>query len=289
VSAIRALLTGAIDYAGLFPPAGLPMADAVRNYATYRASPDAWALGRFVVPIARLDEFRDATASARDTREPWRLSVLAGASGADDWKLAGAANLGPALIESVELRACVPEEVRRASARLPREVDVFYEIPLDGDVSALVRAIGAEGAKAKVRTGGVTAEAFPAARDLARFVVTCARAHVAFKATAGLHHPLRATYRLTYEADSPTGVMFGFLNVLLAAGFAQAGRGEDVIRAVLEEDDASALRFDSAGVSWRGQHLAIEDIARGRATLALSFGSCSFREPIDELKGMGIV
>src|SRR5918992_5439299 len=87
MSPVRALIAGAIDYAGLFPPAALSMEDAVRNYATYRESEDAWALGRFVVPAARLTEFREQADAALDRagNSLWRLSVLAGAAGADDW------------------------------------------------------------------------------------------------------------------------------------------------------------------------------------------------------------
>ena len=81
--------------------------------------------------------------------------------------------------------------------------------------------LSAAGARAKVRTGGVTEGAFPASHALARFIQSCADAGVPFKATAGLHHPLRGEYRLTYEPGSPHGMMFGFLNVFLAAAFAR--------------------------------------------------------------------
>ena len=53
---LRALLTGVLDYAGLFPPAKLPLDEAIRDYARYRSGPHAWVLTRFVVPASRLDE-----------------------------------------------------------------------------------------------------------------------------------------------------------------------------------------------------------------------------------------
>ena len=81
----------------------------------------------------------------------------------------------------------------------------------------LVAAIARRGGRAKMRTGGVTAEAFPTAAQVLRFLRACTEARVPFKATAGLHHPLRAEYRLTYAPDSPRGTMFGFLNVFLTA------------------------------------------------------------------------
>jgi hypothetical protein len=119
--------------------------------------------------------------------------------------------------------------------------------------------------------------------------VTCAQAAVPFKATAGLHHPLRATYRLTYDADSPRGEMFGFLNVLIAAAFARAGVGTEDIADLLAERDAAAFRFATRAVEWRGRRVSIEAVAESRAALALSFGSCSFTEPIEELEALGLL
>ena len=122
------------------------------------------------------------------------------------------------------------------------------------DPGALVAAMGVHGLRAKIRTGGVTADAFPSARDVARFLSACARHDVMFKATAGLHHPLRGDFALTCAADAPRGTMFGFLNVFLAAAFMR-----------------------------RGHSLSVGALAEERARFALSFGSCSFREPIDDL------
>lgn len=288
--AIRTLLAGAIDYAGLFPPAALSMSEAARNYSSYRDGPHAWALGRFVVPIARLSEFGEsAGAMLPRTGPPWRLSALAGAGGADDWPAVATSGLRGALVDALELRAPTPDEVLSAAARLPKDLDVFYEIPIDDDPTRVVAAIGRAGGKAKARTGGVTPEAFPRPADLARFMVACARAAVPFKATAGLHHPIRAAYRLTYEAHSPRADMFGFMNVLLAAASARAGFGAYEVADVLTERDAGAFRFDADGVEWRDRRVDARALGETRAALALSFGSCSFAEPIAELEELGLL
>lgn len=289
-TAVRTLLAGAIDYAGLFPPAGLPMRDAVRNYASYLGSVDAWALGRFVVPIARLGEFHECAATVSPPPEsPWRLSALAGAAGADDWAIVEGLIGKGAIIDALELRVTSPDDVYSAARRLPTDRDVFYEVPIDSDPVQLVAAIARVGGKAKVRTGGVTADAFPRTEELARFIVTCARAAVPFKATAGLHHPLRATYRLTYAADSPRGEMFGFVNVLLAAAFARSALPASAVAELLAEQSAAAFEFHTDGVAWRGRRVAIAALAEMRYTLALSFGSCSFTEPIQELGSLGLL
>jgi hypothetical protein len=288
--AVKYLLAGAIDYAGLFPPAALSMYDAARNYAEYLAGEDAWALGRFIVPIARLGELAGAASPFLEgASSRWHLSVLAGTSGADEWAVAERSRTSGATIESVELRASTTGEVRSAAVKLPRDVDVFYEIPLGGNLTELLSAIAAVGAKAKVRTGGVTAEAFPDAADLARFIVTCARAGVPFKATAGLHHPLRAEYRLTYAPDSPRAKMFGFLNLLLAAAFARGGLDEDGVATLLEERDADAFQFDRTGVTWRGCSISTAALTESRRALCCAFGSCSFTEPMTELRQLGLL
>ena len=84
-------------------------------------------------------------------------------------------------------------------AMLPEGVTAYFELPIDADPAPLAGGRG----RAKVRTGGLTPEAFPAPADLARFLYRCAKARVPFKATAGLHHPIRSMQRCTYEPDSP--------------------------------------------------------------------------------------
>ncbi len=143
--------------------------------------------------------------------------------------------------------------------------------------------------RAKIRTGGVTPDAFPTPARVARFLVAAADAGVTVKATAGLHHPLRGEYRLTYAADSPRGTMFGFLNVFLAAAFVREGlRGADVER-LLEVRDAAELVFDEDGIRWRGHTLSAEDLRRARQLGACSYGSCSFAEPVEDLHTLGLL
>jgi hypothetical protein len=50
VDARRALLTALFDHAPMFPPASMQLEEAVAEDERAQASPDAWLLGRFVVP-----------------------------------------------------------------------------------------------------------------------------------------------------------------------------------------------------------------------------------------------
>ena len=275
------------------------MTRSVRNFAEYLASADAWALGRFVVPVARLEEFEEESASLLPREPgaaPWRLSALTGAAVDQDLERirrfndrhADARSGGAAIIDAVELKAATVEAAERALAVVPRSIEAFVEIPLASDVDELIAAIGRAGGRAKVRTGGTTPDAFPATEDVARFLAASVREGVPFKATAGLHHPLRAEYRLTYEPDAPTGTMYGFLNVFLGAALLATGMPAAELPDLLEEHSPDALRVDDTGISWRRYCLTTEQAAAARATLALSFGSCSFREPIDDLRALGL-
>ena len=114
-------------------------------------------------------------------------------------------------------------------------------------------------------------------------------AGVPFKATAGLHHPLRAEYRLTYEPGSACGTMFGFLNLFLAAAFMGAGLDDAAAERLLEERDRTAFHFDAEGVEWRGRRLDLDRIRRTRESAIISFGSCSFIEPIGDLQSLGLL
>ena len=289
-----ALLNGLIDYAGLFPPAGEDMRKAVDNYAEYLRGSDRAALGRFIVPLARVAEFEDAAAD-RFPRErnarPWQISVLV----ADDVRRAAdeisdfnarhtaKSRRGLATIDVVELKASTLEEVGNQQRDLPRTLTSYFEIPLTGDVPSLVKAIAEITSRAKIRTGGLTPDAFPRAESIIDFMFACRAESVPFKATAGLHHPIRGEYSLTYEPGSPKGMMYGFVNVFVAAALVAAGATEDVALAALEETNPGAFEFHDDYLQWRDNKVTSEQLAITRAEAALSFGSCSFREPIDEL------
>jgi hypothetical protein len=290
----RALLTGLVDYAGLFPPAALPMDAAVAEYARWRRSPEAFMLGRLVVPAARLVELgraADAYWPEAGTAEPWRLSALVGADAHGDAARVVAFNTnhaGRAIVDAVELKAASPAEADAALAALPPGLTAFVEVPLDEDLDGLLATLKRRGARAKIRTGGVVPEAIPEPAEVARFIAACAAAAVPWKATAGLHHPVRAEQALTYEPTSPRAVMHGFLNVFAAAAFARGGATLADLDAVLREQLA-AFRFDDEGLAWRRLRASTRELAATRHDFAGSFGSCSFAEPVADLRALGML
>lgn len=298
--ASRILLEGIVDYAGLFPPAALAMPGAVRNYAHYRAGGAGWMLGRFVCPADALELFSERADPLlpRDAGAiPWRLSVTASGDAAADCDRIAAFNERHrvcfeecgAMVDAYEVRVGSELEIARLDAVLPRNIMTYCEIPLAMS-TALMPAIAASGRRAKMRTGGTTPETFPSAEVIIGFLRAVIANGVIAKATAGLHHPLRGEYRLTYDDGAPVGRMFGYLNVFLAAAMlSQRGEPSEAAR-LLNESDASTLSIDEYQVTWRdGQHEVVLDRAllqRVRESVMVSFGSCSFTEPVDETRAL---
>jgi hypothetical protein len=296
---LEVLLTGVVDYAGLFPPAALDMAAATESYAQYLTDPARRLLGRFVVPVVRLREFDEAASDLLprgETSEPWRLTVLPGPDLTADLGLAlkfncrhwSGSEIGHAVIDALEMKVSTVAEVAAAVSIMPGQITPFFEVPISSDPATLIEAIQRGSAFAKARTGGVTAAAFPDARDVARFMTRCRDAQVAFKLTAGLHHPLRAEYRLTYADDAPRGMMFGYLNMFVAASLAWTGADERVICSALLATSEKYFQFSDEAVVFDGHVVSTAVLQDARDKFIISFGSCSFREPVDDLAALSI-
>jgi hypothetical protein len=292
---LRALLTETIDYAGLFPPSQLLMPEAVLNYATYKNSNYKWMLGRFVVPAARLDEFMESARDflEQDAENGWRLSVLAGEDIYETIRLVddfNAQNASKVLCDTLEVKANTESKIENTVNALPEYLTAYFEVPLNEKLPDLIASLAIQGQRAKVRTGGLTADAIPSTAALIRFVRVCLAANVPFKATAGLHHPVRCFKPLTYEPDAPTGTMHGFLNLFLATGFARQGFKPNMLESLMEDEFGESFEFTDGGVTWHRDYiLTTAQIAHMREKNIISFGSCSFEEPVADLQEMGIL
>jgi hypothetical protein len=291
--ALQSLLTRLIDYAGLFPPAGLGMDAAVRNYGSYVDGEHAWMLGRFIVPAARLEEYAEALGNAGIDASTWGLSVLATAddaeviarfnSGTDE---SGAGGFGN--IDALEIKAASAREIQDTAQAFSGNYQLYFETPPEKWPS-LLQATAVAKARAKIRTGGEIPGAIPEESRVLEFLRIASERRLAFKATAGLHHPLRAMQRLTYKPDSPQAVMHGFLNVFCAAALLWHEPGQRQEAAwMLSERDADAITMDEA-MTWHnsGVILTAEQIREARERFCIGFGSCSFTEPIEDLRKLG--
>jgi hypothetical protein len=265
----RALLGGLIDHAALFPPASLPMPEAIAADREARATEHAWILDHFICPASKLGEL---------PREAPRLSVVLD-GGEGDLERVHEARLDGFVVELVEARVApewIPDTQRLVEATLGVGVRTFWELPPSRAVAGEVAAVREAGAGAKIRCGG--AAGVPPVEDVAAFVAACRDAGVPFKATAGLHHAVRA------------GEAHGFLNLLAAAVFAfTEDLSSEALEPLLAEEDPSAFGVDAHEFRARDLSAGAEAIAEARRDLFVAYGSCSFSEPVDDLTALGLL
>lgn len=317
-AALAAFLEGLIDYAGLFPPAGLPLAEALPNYVAFSRSEDRWMLGHFICPATRLAELQSYTdlfppdqplpVSVLGTGGPDAESFLRGLK-SDLQAVAEFAEAHPGRVRAevleVRIPAVVAEGGREAQqsllARTREALDsspvsfqrAHFEAAFTGDwrqtvdgcVAALAGApAGGSTFGFKVRCGGVTPDAFPTPEQVAHVLFACREARLPFKATAGLHHPVRFLDRKLEV------VQHGFLNVFGAALLAHALElSEQALRQVVRSEQSKAFTFDDDGFAFQDLRISTDQVRAARKAYALSFGSCSFDEPRDDLRAMGLL
>jgi len=336
LASVRAMFSGIVDYAGIFPPAQLPLEQAIRNYARYRTEPESWMLGRFVCPAARLHELSRFVEELFQAGPPLAISVLgrSGKGGSDfiaDLRadlecLTAFAEQHRNAVKPDVLESRIPAQLVSdcfpvsdhwlyAAGRIiddvaPSGMRLFLEASLDGDwlksveeLKLVIAAANRGGVKQgirkrlrcrpigfKLRCGGTESSAFPTIGQV--FFALAHRREVPFKATAGLHYPLR-------HFDSALDTyMHGFLNLWIAAFGVSRKRHEfdelkkdfdiSTIPALLEDECASNFVFTDGGVRWRELTIPTHDIVSGRSSVT-SFGSCSFDEPREGLRELGLI
>lgn len=258
------------------------------SYAQDKIAPYNWMLDRFVLPASRLQEFEALVPTF--SLKQWSLSVIISGdmeSEIDRVQLLNGRN--NIAVTALEFPPLQPQEIKRILPYLPAGVDSFFEIPLSVDLEVYLSVLQHTGASAKIRTGGTTAAAFPSIKQLCECIFSFAEAQVPFKATAGLHHPLPANHPLTSAPDSPSAAMQGFLNVAILAAliYWQKVTPEEGIE-LLQESSIEGFQFNTDSILWSDSphktKLNLSEIEEARQRFFRSFGSCSFQEPIEDLK-----
>ncbi|HET7815944.1 MAG TPA: hypothetical protein VFL13_16400, partial [Candidatus Baltobacteraceae bacterium] len=206
------ILDALVDYAGLFPPAQLDVPSAVLEYLQARDGSYAWMLGRFIARQSQLSR----VLAAVPTGGRIALSViLDGGIGDLEWAAGFRRDTRAGSIEVLEI-ALEPESIdsfaKTRGERGLADIPAFVEVP-----ASAIPALAQRGLGAKIRCGGLSADAYPSPQTVASFIASAHSAGVPFKATAGLHHPVR-------HYNEAAGVMMhGFLNLLAAAALARTG------------------------------------------------------------------
>jgi len=301
-ASLRALLTRSIDYAGMFPPCSLDLERAMKNQSQYVRSADSWMLSAFVLPVAQFNEAK-AMLSEFELGHPLRISALGPKTNQAEAFSQELAKVNKAirsistydvdLVSVSQLEMALPEDVDLARLREARsligDLPTFWEASPNRtqQTIALIAEINSDFEKPtfgfKLRTGGVTADAFPTSAQIAKALVAPAMHQVPIKFTAGLHHPLRM-YR-----DEVQTKMHGFLNVLGAAVLAAEHKWDDKQTAtMLDDEDVKSFRFDDEIFGWREWKIDIKRLT-DRRKFVTSFGSCSFDEPREDLRALHLL
>jgi hypothetical protein len=297
-ASLRQLLSRAIDYAGLFPPCSLDLPPALANQANYARCADSWMLSAFVLPAARFSEAENHLASF-DSAHPLRVSVL-GARKESPGDFIIELKDTRRMVEAFATRNAGLVAVQQLEMALPKNTDVavvaearhvlagtdwpcFWEAPANAAEQTIASLGGQPGFGFKLRTGGVTADAFPTSGQIAGALVAAIKSQVPIKFTAGLHHPVRQ------HREEVQTRMHGFLNVLGAGVLAAQHRwNEKQTAEMLECEDATAFSFSDDLFQWREWEIASDRIAVHRK-LITSFGSCSFDEPREDLAALSFL
>ena len=310
------LLDGILDYAGIFPPARLPIDQAWARFLDHRSADDGWLLSRFVCPATRLDELEVLLGNVADGQSPPALSILGRGGNTLDEFLEGtdqdaaairgflSRNTGLITADAFEVKlpqaGGVALAVEKAWRRLTDEgstpVTPYFEVSLLGDWRPRLPAAAAavrdtdRGATApnrvglKIRCGGLSAEEVPEPMAIAATIATCRATDIPLKATQGLHHPFRH-----HDPDLGTTV-HGFINLFVASALSQA---HDLpvtqLTEIVAEEDPDAFIFESEELGWRDHVASAEEVAVAREKALTSFGSCSFSEPRDDLRNLNLI
>jgi hypothetical protein len=319
LGSVRALLEGIIDYAGLFPPAKLDLSQALRNYTDYLSGADAWMLGRFICPVRRTGDVNHLLLDADPTLpgKSLRFSLLSSGSPSlevlidslrEDTRIL--ANSGLSRLAQVgdvwEVR--LPSDVfgegnADALSNLLEAVDavlgehgarsIFYEVPMREveNIHNVTRVMALQNNPGrhtrvgfKMRTGGLEPAAVPAPDQVAQVLVACRESRLPVKFTAGLHHSVR-------RFDEQVGTyVFGFLNVFGAAMLSHTQESDAAkLGPVLVEEDPTHFVFTDSEFGWKDYRIEIAVVKELRKHNVLSFGSCSFDEPRDDLLALGLL
>jgi hypothetical protein len=300
-ASLQALLTKSIDYAGMFPPCSLALEPALQNQAQYVRSDNSWMLGAFVLPVEQFDAARQLL-SEFDPLHPLRVAALGAKTANPDGFLEALENADAAirslssnvdLVAISHLEMFLPHDVDSAlleeAKSIIGDLPVFWEAPPERaqQIIALLAEHNSDVDVAtfgyKLRTGGVTADAFPTSAQISEALVTPATHQLPIKFTAGLHHPIRQ-FR-----DEVKTKMHGFLNVLGAAVLAAEHRWDAHQTSImLEDENADSFLFTDDLFAWREWKIDIERL-KYRRKFVTSFGSCSFDEPREDLRALNLL
>jgi hypothetical protein len=298
LDARTAAFAALIDYAGLFPPASVSMLQAVGEYDKATESARSWTFGRFLCPTSRLEELAGvATSTFQRGDGGWSVGAIfdgdpgSSAAVAHDFHV----EMAPAMeVSAAEAKITDPTpsgigELIDTIGSIGTDVVAFVEVDRGASIADQVASTAAElesrsrTGGAKLRCGGTTADLFPDVDEVTEFIVEASASRLAFKATAGLHQPIR-------HFDQELSVWrHGFVNILIADAATDAGQPRSVVRDIVEETDPDAFSIGASMAAWRDVSLPGSALRRTRSKGFVAYGSCDLAEPTDALIDLGFL
>ncbi|MBK9333668.1 MAG: hypothetical protein IPM96_15010 [Ignavibacteria bacterium] len=320
IKSIGLFTEGIIDYAGLFPPAELDLRTAFSNYMKYLSENNSIILSGFICPVKLLPELEIICNEISEFSFPVRISLIL-SGGKDeitfkenfisDLKIRENFIKGKSpFIRADHFEYKIPESIvmeddkelfldlfrfisQNSGNGSDSKFNFFAETPLTGDwkrnIKTATDLIEEHNEKYhdtgfKLRTGGVTAAAIPSAEQIAFAVRHCLNRNLQMKFTAGLHHPFR------HFDNGINAKMHGFINVFSAGIIAKRHNISDhELIKLIEDENADNFNFTDSGFTWGGYEIENEDIHFARQTFVKSYGSCSFDEPVEDLKKLNLI
>ncbi|MCH7905755.1 MAG: hypothetical protein IH944_14460 [Armatimonadetes bacterium] len=296
------LINQPIDYAGLFPPASLDMRSAIEAYRSVTESDSAWIVNRFVIAGSQLadgaaiwSEMREET----DDRVPATVvckSLTTGATALESLENEQRLirdQVGCFDFSAMEIRLPLGDEFAGCAGALrksykwfaEREIDVYVELSWGEDMNEAMAELAStiDGVGFKARLGGVKKEQFPSVDQVAAFISEVAGLEAPFKFTAGLHEPVR------YYDKELDCYHHGFINVFVASALAMIQHATPAeVRQILEIEDGIQFRFTDQAVESPAGSLSLKDIDEWWLYFG-GYGSCTYEEPIEGLKKLGLI
>jgi len=326
MSVFNNFMKGLIDYAGMFPPANLDLTSAFTNYLGYLNSDDEWMMDKFICSIKSFEEFTNhdsgVSKQLHDFKsERWVSFALLLTGGkttkeflksldTDLKMIKGFVSEHSELIVTDNFEAKLPDDIsgKNNSGACKKFLNdcsiifnehglfgskIFFEPPVNNDYEFVIEKLTYTMAESdknggnagfKLRTGGVTPDLFPLSEQIAFALKACKDNKLQFKATAGLHHPIR------HYNDSVSTKMHGFMNVFGAGVLACANSlSLKEITEIVNAENAESFKFTEEEFRWNDIPSSIEQVSKARNEFVLSFGSCSFDEPREDLKKLNLL
>ncbi len=302
VKSLKLFLTKLIDYAGLFPPAKLQLKPALHNYINDIKCSDKWMLSQFILPLINLNNISDGMMNGFSRKFPLKLSLLSNELGLDINQLilfkdkyndkVEFSGLESRILDIYSFHSIL-EKTNKVQNKNQLGMSSFFELPTQENwIDKMNKSVEIitefninhnSNFGFKLRCGGVEPDMFPSPENIAETIIICIQNQIPMKFTAGLHHPIR------HYNDSVQTKMFGFFNIFIGGMLAKKYRFSrvELIEALIDES-SNNFKFEEEGLSWKKFNLSNKEIKQFRENDFISYGSCSFNEPREDLTKLGI-